>query len=130
MTDQMRTAYPQIKFQMWDAANKRMFVWEKPNHRVLIAAFIAKDEKDVRLLPFSGLKDSSEKDLYLDDVCWLTVGNEFGSMEVLLVQISYFPDFVSQGFNLRGRTIDPRFITKVEKIGNLNANPELLDLKP
>lgn len=128
MTNVLRTAYPPIKFRMWDETHKRMFVWENLDHRVLMAAVIAKDMENIRLLPFSGLQDSAKNELYLDDVVRLTLQNEFGSHEILLVQVSYFPDFCSYGFNLRERTIIPTSVRSVEKVGNLNQNPELLTL--
>lgn len=126
--EQLKTSYPPIKFQMWDEAHKRMFVWEDVTHRIIIASIIAKAIENVRLLPFSGLQDSNNIELYLDDVCRITVQNEFGSLEILLVQVSYFTDFCSYGFNLRERTIMPTSVRKVEKIGNLNSHPELMDV--
>lgn len=124
----MRTCYPPIRFQMWDQANKRMFEWENNDHRVLIAAVIVKDMENIRLLPFSGVNDSNGKDIYLDDVARVTIRNEFGSLEILLVQMSYFPDYAAYGFNFHNRFLHPDQIVKVEKMGNLNASPELMDI--
>lgn len=129
MTDQqLKTAYPPIKFQMWDEAHKRMFVWENVDHRILIAAVVAKDIENVRLLPFTGINDSLGNDIYLDDIARVTIQNEFGSLEVLLVQISYFPMFAAYAFNFRGRVLFADKIKKIEKMGNVNANPELMNV--
>lgn len=122
----IETSYPPIKFQMWDEAHKRMFIWENPDHRVIIASVIAGAVENVRLLPFSGLKDNLEKELYLDDIVEMTVKNEWGSCEVLLVQVSYFPDFCSYMFNLRERVIIPESVINLKKMGNINSHPELL----
>lgn len=128
MTQEFRTAYPIVEFQMWDRKNKILFTWA--DNRVMIAAHIATGYGEYRLLPYTGLQDSLGNKLYLDDVCQITLANDFGSVELLLVQVSFFPDFAAFGFNGRTRPLMPDMIRNIKKVGNINANPELLPHQP
>jgi uncharacterized phage protein (TIGR01671 family) len=135
----------EIKFRAWDKKNKRMFIPISFQHGVHGIYNIIKEKLtsvgsslyggDFVLMQYTGLKDKNGKEIYEEDIVGYPVSiylgedangiAHWGDEEIHSTDII----FTNGGFTGRQDTcslIDTK-INKIEVIGNIYENPELLE---
>jgi uncharacterized phage protein (TIGR01671 family) len=127
----------EIKFRAWDKSSKKMLynVAVLNGKQVLPVQTSGNDYWDARfetseniLMQYTGLKDKNGTEIYEGDI----VKDAYDNIQIVKISFishkSYEDCFAGFGFGFDTHDLED-FTEKVEIIGNIYKNPELLDNK-
>lgn len=119
----------EIKFRFWDIKEFLFIPWESINSEYLYD-YLSKDEGIVIPQQYTGLKDKNGVEVYEGDVVKHFDHSEL-IREVIFMKGSFGywtgEEFISYASNYHFEWLDLHKSEKIEVIGNIHENPELLD---
>ncbi|CAM3292383.1 YopX family protein [Vagococcus fessus] len=112
-----------IKFRAWDKLDKVMLTWERIKREFTFEYF---EDEGLEFMQYTGLEDVHGVEIYEEDLlnCWYKAG------EKIIVKVIYNKEYASFEYKLIDCDLigfNPGKIHKIEVIGNIHENPELLE---
>lgn len=129
----------ELKFRAWDKQEKQMMkvsAISLENKEIGVKNFRTYHFfriKNIELMQYTGLKDKNGTEIYEGDIVKFThkIGYGWGNNKGDIAEIKYMIDGVSfSGFGFRNSVpLTANKANKLEVIGNIHENPELLEKK-
>lgn len=112
----------EIKFRAWDSKSQRMYYQGEPDLEDIQSFFHHYNDND-ELMQFTGLRDKNGKEIYEGDIL-----KHRGHHRMEASVVVFSDGCFNVGYHYGSSTkVKPMLInSKVEIIGNIHENPELL----
>jgi len=121
----------EIKFRAWDDVRNKMYFWDGTGLGQAIPHWI---DKKTPIMQFTGLRDKNGKEIFEGDIVycevergkWKNKGKAVITWDMLMFNVERLDEGLTEEYESLGNFEDDESY-KIEVIGNIYENPELLE---